>query len=116
MTLVRQRVQSFFPLCGNKLIRLFSRIFPLAVFGVFLRNISYLYLFNFYTGTLQERENKKNISALFAARTLVGTTLLGLGEVIFGILGKVISTEQDLWTRASLSLIALIVAIRWRHV
>ena len=86
------------------------------VFGVLLRNISYWYVFNLYTGIFQEREPNQSVASLFAARAFIGTAILGAGEILFGFFGELVSLEWDLGLRAVLTAIILLIVSRGEDV
>ncbi len=90
--------------------------FSWVLTGVMLRNISYWYLFNLYTGTFQEREPSRSVASLFAARTFIGTAVLGIGEVIVGSFGELIDIQFDLGIRAILTALILIIVLRSKDV
>ncbi len=89
-------------------------IFYLVVVGVFLRNLSYWYLYNLYTGTYQQKGTVNNISSLFAARTVIGTSIIAIGDILFGSVAGELSLVNDLLIRATLTVIALIFAIKFK--
>ena len=98
------------------ILRGFRTSFILIAGAVTLRNISYWYLFNLYTGSFQTKEPGQSVAALFAARAFVGTLILGVGEIIIGIIGDYYSLDLDLAIRASLTFLILILSARINYV
>ena len=90
----------------------FRDSFPEIIALVFIRNIAYWYLFNLYTGHFQERETTNKLGSLFAARAFLGTAIIGLGEVLSGTFGELISLNTDLTIRGILSMIILLITMK----
>lgn len=89
------------------LIMVFKVAFELVLLGVFIRNICYWYLYNIFTGKLQEGESVENISSLFAARTFIGILIIAIGDLLFGFLGNSMSLQTDLTIRFILNMIPI---------
>lgn len=105
---ISQLTMIFLLILSFVVLYFFNKSFELTVVGVLLRNISYWYLFNLFTGLFQEREPAESIATLFSARVFVQTLILGTGELIVGMFGNAISLELDLFCRFLFSILLLV--------
>lgn len=102
--------------CSFLGLLLFRNSFYLVLFWVLIRNVGYWYLYNLYTGYFQVRCNSNNLASLFAARTFVITSTLGLGEILFGFIGQHLHLNGDIILRLTITSLIAAMTIRLRDV